>query len=169
MVDGVLEGQRLQAALLAERRVERPPHLWRALRLTVSGHHFGVMRCRLRGERVGVRVGERGRGVPDGGLGTHPAEAGRGLVVWRRPRGGVRALSVLQVDQRDAAPVRQRAVTLLVVREAAVGGGMLLSQQGALTTNITLHQVADWRLQAADLAVAAGSDTYATVTASDVI
>lgn len=68
VVHGVLEGQRLQAALLAERRVQRPPHLRRALRLTVSGRHFDLVWRRLGGERVGEGVVQRGRGVSDGSL-----------------------------------------------------------------------------------------------------
>lgn len=115
MVDRVLEGQRLQAALLAKRRVQRSPHLWRALRLAVSGRRSSLVWHRLGGDGVGVRVVERGRSVSDGGLGAHPAEAGRGLVVWWRPCGAMQALGVLQVNQRDAAAVGQQTVSLLLV------------------------------------------------------
>lgn len=89
--------------------------------------------------------------MSDGGLRANPAEAGRGLVVWRGPRVAVEALSVLQVNQRDAATVGQQRVALLLVGETGVVGVMLLSQQGALTPNRCL--------QTANLAAAAGSDT----------
>lgn len=68
VVDGVLEGQRLEAALLAEGGVQRPPHLRRALRLTVSGRGFDLVRRRLWGQGVGVWIAKRGRAVSDGGL-----------------------------------------------------------------------------------------------------
>lgn len=151
MVDGVLERERLQAALLTDGGVQRPPHLRSALWLSISGRDFGLVWCRLRCERVGVGVGNRGNGMSDGGLRANPAEMGRGLVVWRGPRVAVEALSVLQVNQRDAATVGQQRVALLLVGEAGVVGGMLLRQQGALTPN--------WCLQTANLAAAAGSET----------
>lgn len=115
MVDRVLEGQRLQAALLAERRVQRPPHLWCALRLAVSGRPSSLVRHRLGGDGVGVRVVQRGRGMSNGGLGARPTEAGRGLVVRWRPCGAMQALGILQVNQRDAAAVGEQAVSLLLV------------------------------------------------------
>ena len=78
--------------------------------------------------------------------------------MWRWTCRAVQVLSILQVHQRDAATVGQHAVSLLVVGEAGVGGGMLLSQQGALTSTIT--QLTDRRLQAADLTVAAHTHTH---------
>lgn len=137
MVDRVLEGERLQAALLAEGRVQRPPHLRRALRLTVSGRGFRLVRRRLGRRRVGVGVK---RSVADGGLRTHPAEAGRSLMVRRGPLGAMEALRVLEVHQRDAATVRQQAVPLLL---------MLLGQQGALDSTVTVHRLSGCRLEAA--------------------
>lgn len=79
-------------------------------------------------------------------------------MVRRGPRGAVQALCVLQVDQRDAATVGQKVVSLLLVGEAGVHGGMLLSQQGALSSDITLQQLPARRLQTADLAVTAGGE-----------
>lgn len=160
LVHGVLEGQRLQAALLAEGGVQRAPCLRRALRLPLFGRGFGLVRRRLRRDRVGMGVRYRGRGVSDGGLGAHPAEAGRGLVMRRGSRGAMEALRVLQVHQGHAAPVGQNHLRLLLVREAPVGGAKLLSQQGALQPNVALHPVAARRLKAADLAAAEGSDRF---------
>lgn len=75
------------------------------------------------------------------------------MVRWG-PRGAVQALGVLQVDQRDAATVGQEAVSLLLIREAGVDGGMLLSQQGALSP-VTLHPISR-RLKAANFTVTEG-------------
>ena len=91
VVHGVLEGERLQAALLAEGGVDGPPHLWRALGQVVpllQGFRLGGdrlwlrLRLRLRLVVVVVVVMElvevvgrrrRGMGGADGGLGAHAA------------------------------------------------------------------------------------------------
>lgn len=169
VVDGVLEGQRLQAVLLAERWVRPPLRLRCALRLSLSGCCSDLVQHQLGGDRFGVGLVEGGRGVADGGLGVCPAEAGWGLVVWWQHCGAVRDLSVLQVQQRHTAAAGQQAVLLLLVRWAGVGGRVLLSWQGALTSSVSLCDVTPRRSQAASLAAAAGSDTYRVSSCSHVM
>ena len=91
MVDWVLEGQRLQAALLIERWVR----LSLCLRLTLPGCCSDLVQHRLGGDGFGVGVVEGGLGAADGGLGICPAEAGWRLLVWCQYCGALWDLSVL--------------------------------------------------------------------------
>lgn len=91
VVDGVVEGQRLQTGL--------PPHLRSTLGQVVSG-------CRANqgphwlGDHSRVAVGERGWAEADRSFGGCPG-AGWGLLL------GAVAFGILQVHQRDAASLRQ--------------------------------------------------------------
>lgn len=91
VVDGVVEGQWLQAGL--------PPHLRSTLGQVVSG-------CRANqgphwlGDQSRVAVGEWGWAEADRSFGGGPG-AGWGLLL------GAEAFLILQVHQRDAASLRQ--------------------------------------------------------------
>lgn len=108
VINGVLEGEWLQAALLTVRRLQRTPRLRRALRLPISERRSG-----LGDHGIGVGIAEWRRGESNRGLGACPAEARRGLVVRRHI--GERALGVLQVHQRDAAATGRQVVSLILV------------------------------------------------------
>jgi len=133
MVNGVLEGERLEAALLVQRRVQGPPHLGSAL-----GRALRVPQLLDGGHR---RDGELATGQPQ----RHIVQ-GRGMVAVGRVR-------VLQVHQRDATAIGQEVFPVVLIRVSHALGGGLLNQQQGLAPQISIYIFLGWRLQLMQVAV----------------
>lgn len=127
VVDGVLEGQGLEAAWLVQGWVQGPSHLG----------------CTLGGALGLAQLFDAGH-LGDGKLASGQAH---GHVKHDGPTLALGSVSVLQVHERDAPTVRKAAFLLIFLRVSHALGGGLLHQQQRSSSEIAVGVVLAGRLE----------------------